>query len=303
MEEKKTETNHKKLLTVFTSTYNRAHTLHLGYEALLRQTCKDFVWLIVDDGSTDHTRELVENWINNGCPFKIEYCYKENGGLHTGYNTAIKLINTELCVCIDSDDYMPDNAVEQIIAFWNKYGSLHYAGIIGLDCDEEGKPLGGILPRIDSLFLVELTCKYHYRGDVKIVLRTDLLKQVAPMPTFNDEKNFNPIYLILQVGNKYPFLILNENLCYVKYDTGGMSNQIFNQYRNSPNSFRELRLLNMNLLRTTLSFRFKQHIHYVSSCLLAKRHDILQKSPDKFLTLLAYPLGRLLFYFIIWKTK
>ena len=56
MEEKKTETNHKKLLTVFTSTYNRAHTLHLGYEALLRQTCKDFVWLIVDDGSTDHSK-------------------------------------------------------------------------------------------------------------------------------------------------------------------------------------------------------------------------------------------------------
>ena len=62
MGQNKIETN-KKTLTIFTPTYNRAYTLHLGYEALLRQTCKDFVWLIVDDGSTDDTLEWVEKWI------------------------------------------------------------------------------------------------------------------------------------------------------------------------------------------------------------------------------------------------
>ena len=84
-------------ITVFTPTYNRANLLKRGYEALKRQSLKDFEWLIVDDGSTDNTREVVNSWIEaNQIP--IRYIYKENGGLHTGYNTAIQNINTELCV-------------------------------------------------------------------------------------------------------------------------------------------------------------------------------------------------------------
>ena len=107
-------------LTIFTPTYNRAHTLHLGYEALKKQTCKDFVWLIVDDGSTDNTRELVQGWMNHEKGFKIRYVYQENQGMHGAHNTAYRLIDTELNTCIDSDDYMPDDAVEKIVTFWEK---------------------------------------------------------------------------------------------------------------------------------------------------------------------------------------
>lgn len=291
------------LLTIFTPTYNRAHTLHLGYEALLRQTCKDFEWLIIDDGSTDETNELVNTWKNKDNGFIINYCYKENEGLHTGYNKAIELIGTELCVCIDSDDYMPDNAVESILNHWNRYGSNNYAGIIGLDFYTNGESIGGNLPNIHSLYLMELECKYHYHGDTKMVLRSDLLKAVAPQPTFRNEKNFNPIYLILKISDLYPFLILNKNLCYVEYHSEGMSNNIFKQYKNCPNSFIALRLLNLTLKRTTITFRFKQHIHYVSSCILARRKSIFKDSPNLILTLLALPLGIMLYYYVIWKTK
>ena len=96
-------------LTVFTPTFNRAYCLHLCYESLLRQTCTDFEWLVVDDGSTDNTRALVNGWIQDG-KISVRYIYKENGGMHTGYNTAYDNIDTELAVCIDSDDYMPDDA-------------------------------------------------------------------------------------------------------------------------------------------------------------------------------------------------
>ena len=77
-------------ITVFTPTYNRAYILPKCYESLNCQTCKDFEWLVIDDGSTDHTKELVTGWQERENGYPIRYIYKENGGLHTGYNTAIR---------------------------------------------------------------------------------------------------------------------------------------------------------------------------------------------------------------------
>ena len=76
-----------KTLTVFTPAYNRAHTIGRTYESLCRQTSKDFEWLVVDDGSKDNTRELVENWIKEG-KIDIRYVYQENQGMHGAHNTA-----------------------------------------------------------------------------------------------------------------------------------------------------------------------------------------------------------------------
>ena len=98
-------------IAIFTPTYNRAHTLGRTYQSLCNQTCKDFEWLIIDDGSTDDTAQLAKSWAK-GQIISIRYIYKENGGLYTGYNTAYANIDSELCVCIDSDDYMPNDAVE-----------------------------------------------------------------------------------------------------------------------------------------------------------------------------------------------
>ena len=87
-------------LTVFTPAYNRAYTLHKCYESLLKQTCKDFMWLIIDDGSTDNTKELVEGWIKEN-KINIKYIYQENQGMHGAHNTAYENIDTELNMCID----------------------------------------------------------------------------------------------------------------------------------------------------------------------------------------------------------
>lgn len=107
----------KPLITIFTPAYNRAYSLHLCYESMLRQENKNFKWLIVDDGSTDNTKELVEEWIQKDNGFEIQYVYKKNGGMHTAHNTAYELIDTELNVCIDSDDYLADGAIEKIVNF------------------------------------------------------------------------------------------------------------------------------------------------------------------------------------------
>ena len=122
-------------ITIFTPAYNRAHTLPRTYESMLRQSCKDFSWLIVDDGSTDGTEELVKPWLSADNGFEIRYVRKENGGMHTAHNTAYELIDTELNTCVDSDDALADDAVEQILAKWEAVRDKGYAGIIALDSD------------------------------------------------------------------------------------------------------------------------------------------------------------------------
>ncbi len=295
-------------LTVFTPTYNRSHTIWRTYESLCRQTSMEFEWLVIDDGSSDGTSSLVSSWIkpdqlNNHntqafdgyceAGFKIRYIWKENGGLHTGYNTAYANIDTELCVCIDSDDWMPDDAVEKILECWRQRGGERYAGIMGLDYDTEGKPLGGFFPDgLSEVYFLDMYINNIHRADTKEVMRTDLMKKVAPQVGFEGEKNFNPVYMLLQVCDDYPLLVLNENLCIVEYQQDdSMSRGIYRQYLNSPRSFAKLRLLEMRLKRNTFKNRFRSAVHYVSSCIIAKDGNWFSQAPNKLLVLVAAPFG------------
>ena len=294
-----------KKLTVFTPTYNRAHTLGRLYESLCRQTCKDFEWMVVDDGSTDDTHALVERFKNEHADFPIHYIYKENGGLYTGYNTAYAHIQTELCVCIDSDDYMPDDAVEKILACWNERGSDAYAGLLGLDYNTAtGRLIGGAFPEgMKEAYFYDLTLRHLHSGDTKPVMRTALMRAVAPLVGFPREKNFNPVYMMLQVCDNLPLLLLNENLCNVEYQVGAdsMSQGIWRQYVNSARSFAKLRLLEMTLKRNTLANKARVCMHYVSSCVLSRDKDWFRKSPLKMLTLMMAPAGLVLTMLIKWK--
>lgn len=292
-------------LTIFTPAYNRADLLGRCFESMKRQTRKDFIWMIIDDGSTDDTRQLVESWQRQSLNFGIEYYYKENGGLHTAYNEAIARIETELCVCIDSDDFMPDDAVEKILAFWERNGSEEVAGIVGLDFDLDGNVIGDPLPDQKTVNLIDLLAgKYPiHNGDRTNVVRTELYQKFAPMKVFPGEKNFNPHYLHLQISMEYDFLVLNENLRFVEYQPGGMSDSMLRQYRSSPRSFAETRKLYLSFPDTSLAFRFRQCIHYVSSSILAKNGRFLQESPAKLLTILALPFGASLWAYICIKTR
>lgn len=291
-------------LTIFTPTYNRAHTLARTYRSLCCQTSRNFSWLVVDDGSDDGTEEMVRQWQKENI-IPIDYIYKENGGLYTGYNTAYERIQTELSVCIDSDDYMPEDGVEKILSCWQKDDNKHYAGIVGLDYTLDGNPIGGSFPaNLEECYYPELEWKYHHHGDTKLVLRTELMKQVIPQIGFPGEKNFNPIYMILQVVDRYPLLVLNENLCFVEYqDNDSMSRGIYKQYVDSPRSFAKLRCLEMTLQHTPFRRKLIVAAHYVASCLLAKAPLLLCRSPRKILTLAAIPMGMFIYGIIRWKTR
>lgn len=292
-------------LTIFTPTYNRSHTIERTYHSLCRQSCKEFDWLIIDDGSTDNTASIVKAWVaDNKIP--IRYIYKENGGLYTGYNVAYSLIESELCVCVDSDDYMPDDAVEKIYRCWIERGGEQYAGLIGLDFHLDGTPIGGYFPTgLDNVWFMDLYIKKLHLGDVKPVLRTDLMKTVAPMVGFEGEKNFNPAYMMMQVCDRYPILLLNENLCFVDYQTGldSMSAGIWKQYRNSPHSFQKQRILELQLVHNSWKNRIRVAIHYVASSLIAHDKGWLRKSPKKWITVLVSPMGLVLYLLILYKSR
>lgn len=140
------ELENMNLITVFTPTYNRAYCLNKCYESMQKQSCKAFDWLIVDDGSTDNTKELVEKWIKQKTEFNIRYIYKENGGMHTAYNTAYANIDTELSVNVDSDDYLTDTAIEDILSFWKKNKRENIGAIYALDQYEDGNVVGTPFP-------------------------------------------------------------------------------------------------------------------------------------------------------------
>lgn len=290
-----------KTLTVFTPAYNRAYTLHKCYESLQKQTSKDFTWLIIDDGSTDNTKELVDSWRSEN-KIEIRYKYQENQGMHGAHNTAYELIDTELNVCIDSDDYMPEDAVENIVRFWKENKREDLAGIAGLDIYESGEIIGEKLPKdIKESTYWDIYHKYKVKGDKKLVYRSDLTRKY-PYPVFEGEKYVGLGYKYAKLDDDYKLLFLNKPLCIVEYMEDGSSRNMLKQYRNNPRGFAFIRIDDMQNPRGGLKFKFKSCVHYVSSSLISKNKKFIKESPCKLLTVLAVPMGFGLYKYIMKNT-
>lgn len=289
------------ILTVFTPTYNRAYTLHKCYESLLRQTCKDFIWMIIDDGSYDNTAELVDKWKQNNNGFEIKYIYKENGGMHTAHNVAYENIDTELNICIDSDDYMPDDAVEKIIKYWNEFGNDNYSGIVALDIYENNEVIGNKLPNQKSIKL----CDYYSnggKGDKKLIYRTEVINKYPAYPVFEGEKYVSLGYKYLLIDQDYDLLIMNEPVCVVEYMEDGSSRNMYHQYLRNPKGFAFLRKVHMKYDKT-LKRKFLTCVHYVSSSFISKNKKFVKESPSKFMTVIAIPFGFALYRLTIFKCR
>ena len=290
-----------KTLTIFTPAYNRAHTIDKTYQSLIRQTCKDFLWLIVDDGSTDGTKKLVEGWIREN-KIPITYIYQENQGMHGAHNTAYKNITTELNTCIDSDDWMPHDAVEKIINVWKEHRHENYAGIIGLDQTADGKLIGTNFPEN----LKETTLQGFYeaggQGDKKLVYRTDIIKQYPEYPLFKGERYVGLAYKYMLIDQDWKLITLNEPLVTVEYQLEGSSFSMYRQYWNNPKGFAFFRKTEM-ICTKSLKRQFIVCAHYVSSSIISKNWGFIKESPKKMMTIIATPLGLGLYLFIRRKVK
>lgn len=303
-------------LTIFTPAYNRAHTIGRTYQSLCRQSCHDFEWLIVDDGSVDNTRELILYFLSDvekisntefvgfsiEAPWlRVHYIYQQNQGMHGAHNTAYNAIHTELNTCIDSDDYMPDDAVEKILNLWNSLldeEKKKYAGIIALDVDDKNrKVIGSELPTDRRSTTLSGYYERGGYGDKKLIYRTEVIKSVPRYPLFEGERYVGLAYKYMLIDQQYELVILNEPVCIVEYQLDGSSHGMYKQYWNNPKGWCFYRRTEM-MYAKGMKRKLMVCAHYVSSSIIARNKHFIAESPCNFATICSIPLGVALYFYI-----
>jgi len=204
--------------TVFTATYNRARTLSRTYTSLCAQTFRDFEWLVIDDGSTDGTGELVAQW-QREASFPIRYIWKENGGKHTAHNLAIQEARGYFFIPLDSDDGCVPHALERFSVIWQSIPAKQretFAGMQALCQDPTGKVIGDHYPAdIWDAHIADCFFRMKVRGDKFIAVRTDILR-LFPFPNLPVKASHIPEgFVWLQVGRDRQIRFFNEPLSVV----------------------------------------------------------------------------------------
>ena len=198
-----------KLLTIFTPTYNRAYILPELYHSLCKEPSDNFIWLVVDDGSTDNTQELVENWQRENL-IEIVYFQQENGGKMRAHNKGVELCTTPLFFCIDSDDQIATGAVEKILETHQTLRDDEFLGGIAAKRLIINKLASKDLPDKKRSTLHNIYAS-GFKGDTSLVFKTDVLREF-PVPEIEGEKFVTEGYVYDQIDQKYELLILNEFL-------------------------------------------------------------------------------------------
>lgn len=213
-------------ITILTPTYNRASLLPRLFDSLLRQTNKDFEWIVVDDGSTDDTREVVANLKEKcGGPFPMGYVYKANGGKHMAINIGAERARGELLFIADSDDLLTDDALETVANSWHDISDdKSFAGIAGLDITMDTREvIGSGLPQehIDCN-AIDIRYRHHVTGDMKEVFRTEVLREF-PFPEFAGER-FCPEQLVwFRMARRYRLRYINKPIYIADYQPDGIT--------------------------------------------------------------------------------
>ncbi len=223
------------LISVITPTYNRAYILSACYESLVKQTCKDFEWVVVDDGSSDNTEELVKAFIDEN-KIQIKYIKQENGGKHIAHNTAVLNSEGELVVCLDSDDVLTEDAVEVAIDFWQKNAKPHNTGILAKRGNmEDRKPICAELPQeVTECTMFDLTNKYGFTGDTILYFRRDILEKNL-FKSFQNERFIPETNMYIDVDKHGTMLLLDKVLYLCEYLPDGLTAKYHSLLERNPN--------------------------------------------------------------------
>lgn len=290
-------------VTILTPTYNRAYILPKLYESLIYQSSKQFIWLIVDDGSNDNTKKIVEKF--NTDDFLIKYIYKKNGGKHTAINLGMKYVNTDYTFIVDSDDYLVNNAIELINGWIEEIeGMPKFAGIAGIKVydGKDYKKIGQFPKGCEYIDCLNSERKQKkLLGDKAEIYKTELLKQ-NPFSEYQNEK-FIPESVI---WNRFSILGLKvrwhkEEIEVSRYLEDGLTqaSRDINHFKDNFKGYRED--CNVSLKALKFPYNYSAASVYYARCIVCGctqncmeefKISILQKMIIIFIGKVRYKIGR-----------
>lgn len=249
------------MITIFTPTYNREHTLKKLYESLKNQTDKDFEWLIVDDGSKDNTKKLIENFQKENI-LEIRYFYKENGGKQRAINFALEKARGKYFFIVDSDDFLSSDAVSIIkkydISLPKNFGGLVFRKIPLKDTSK----IDFTEKYIDSNPL-DIVFKYKILGDKGEIFKTEILKKF-PFPEIENEKFVPEGYIWNKIGLSYDFRYIDYGIYYFEYLDDGYTRNFKKDLKRNPKGF-NMYYKNMLTYDIPLKAKFKYFLRYLET--------------------------------------
>ncbi|MCB2312026.1 glycosyltransferase family 2 protein [Clostridium tagluense] len=280
--------NREKRLTIFTPTYNRVYILPQLYYSLVNQTSKDFVWLIVDDGSTDNTESVVNEWMKEE-KIQIIYTKQLNQGKSSAHNSGVELTHTELFTCVDSDDFLVKDAVERVINLWKENKEKCIVGILTFKQYADGRTLTSMGSSCIKCTLKEAYSRYHLSGDAMLIYRSDIIKQFN-FPEFDGEKFVPEAYLYDLIDQKGKLLIIKAALYCCEYLEDGYTQNMAKLLVNNPKGY--LAYVEQRLeLDKDIKDKVLDTIRYTAMCLASNEKRYITKSVYPIITIFTLPIA------------
>lgn len=278
-----------KKLTIFTPTYNRQDTLVQLYESLKSQSAQDFLWMIVDDGSTDDTLRSVQRWVKEK-NIDIQYFSQINQGKHMAMAKAVAECQTPWFICVDSDDVMPSNAVRELLV---DIGCALPVGCIGYIYPRYAA--GGseqmLFPdRLPPIHIMDAKNLCQIR-ETAILFQTKYLKKLN-FPHFSGETFLSEEILYIQLAQYGKFLPRNRMVYQSEYRRDGLTHNLFRVWMKNPHG--TVLLLNERY-KFCGKYCFWTRVRERTKCILnlnafcmACNTPVLRVTPNKWYSILTY---------------
>jgi glycosyltransferase involved in cell wall biosynthesis len=265
--------------SVITPTFNRAKYLHDIYDCLNQQGTVDFEWVLVDDGSSDGTEQIISQFAP--LRFELKYIYQENAGKPTAINVGVSMADSYISVLLDSDDILLPHTLETVWQYFD--GATEQfkhtcACVSGLCIYDTGQIIGGKFPKDYYVSDHIRYCWNNYiYGDKCEFTLTTILKKY-PFPVISGEKFITESTVWNRIAINHQTLYVNQLFCKKKYLQKGLSSQQL--FPNNPRGS-ELFYNEATVPQFCLRLQIKHSVEYIHYAKINKQKHIFIQAKNK----------------------